>query len=333
MSLLYVNESGVTIGISENRCKVQYKDGMTKEIPLESLESISVLGNAQISTQCMKTCLQRGIPVAFFSKGGKYFGRLQSTSHVNAERQRLQCALYEDQFSIEFSRRIIMAKINNQIIVLRRYGRSGGIEVDKYTKTMLQCKQSIERANSIEEIMGYEGYAARAYFSGLAEVIEPEFKFNGRSRQPPLDEFNSMISLGYSILMNVLYSCIEMKGLNPYFGFMHRDKEKHPTLASDLMEEWRAVIVDSTALSLVNGHEIHKEDFYYDMENPGCFLTRNGLKTFVNKLENKLITKVKYFTSVPFSVSFRYGISLQIDTLINAMESRDATIYRPIEIR
>ena len=181
--------------------------------------------------------------------------------------------------------------------------------------------------------MGYEGYAARAYFAGLAEVIDPEFKFKGRSKQPPLDEFNSMISLGYSILMNVLYSSIEAKGLNPYFGFMHRDREKHPTLASDLMEEWRAVIVDSVAMSLVNGHEIHKEDFYFDMETPGCFLTRSGLKIFLGKMENKLSTKAKYLPNVDYSVSFRYGIALQIDSLIKAMESHDARLYKPIEIR
>ena len=333
MSLLYVNESDASIGISENRCKVKYKDGMTTEVPIETLESITILGHAQMTTQAMQTCLQRGIPVAFFSKGGRYFGRLQSTSHVNAERQRLQCLLYEDPFSIELSRIIIEAKINNQIVMLRRYNRSTGIPVGNFLNTMLQCKKKVRNAGSIEEIMGYEGYAARAYFEGLAEVIDPEFKFKGRSKQPPLDEFNSMISLGYSILMNVLYSSIEAKGLNPYFGFMHKDREKHPTLASDLMEEWRAVIVDSVALSLVNGHEIHKEDFYFDMETPGCFLTRNGLKIFLGKMENKLSTKAKYLPNVDYSVSFRYGIALQIDSLIKAMEAHDARLYKPIEIR
>jgi len=333
MSLLYVNENGATLGISDNRCRVQYKDGMTKEIPLETLESISILGSSQITTQCMQTCLQKGIPVAFFSKGGRYFGRLQSTSHVNAERQRLQCSLYEDPFATEFSRRIIDAKINNQMVVLRRYERSTDISVANSLNTMRQCRKHLERATSIEELMGYEGYAANAYLAELVEVVQPEIKFSGRTRQPPLDEFNSLISLGYSILMNVLYSSIEAKGLNPYFGFMHRDREKHPTLASDLMEEWRAVLVDSVAMSLINGHEIHKEDFYFDLESPGCFLTRKGLKIFLEKLENKLMTKVRYFASVPNSVSFRYGISLQIDSLLNAMEAKDASLYRAIEIR
>ncbi len=110
--------------------------------------------------------------------------------------------------------------------------------------------------------------------------------------------------------MNELYGKIETKGLNPYFGFMHRDKEKHPTLASDMMEEWRTVIVDSTAMSMINGHEIHKEDFMTDMDEPGCFLTRNGIKLYLSKLEKKLQTEVRYLSYIDYAVSFRRAIAL-----------------------
>lgn len=103
-------------------------------------------------------------------------------------------------------------------------------------------------SKGIEQLMGYEGTAARLYFGQLGELINPVFFFTGRTRRPPTDPFNSMISLGYSIILNELYGKIEGKGLNPYFGIMHKDREKHPTLASDLMEEWRAVLIDSTAL-------------------------------------------------------------------------------------
>lgn len=94
MSLLYVNENNAHIGIEANRCYVKYSDGMKKMIPLEALESITIMGRAQMTTQCVQECLKRGIPVSYYSKGGSYFGRLQSTGHVNAKRQRLQCALY-----------------------------------------------------------------------------------------------------------------------------------------------------------------------------------------------------------------------------------------------
>lgn len=333
MSLLFVNENNATIGIEENRCYVQYADGMKRIVPIETLESITIMGHAQMTTQCVQECLKRGIPVSYFSKGGKYFGRLQSTGHINAERQRKQCVLYEMGFAVEFARNIIRAKLKNQMVVLKRYEKSEKASVDESLKMIHICREKILYCKTISEIMGYEGQGAKAYFEGLSALIDSDFRFTGRSKRPPKDEFNSMLSLGYSVLMNELYGIIETKGLNPYFGFMHRDKEKHPTLASDMMEEWRAVIVDSTVMSMINGHEIHKEDFMIDIDEPGCFLTRNGLKIFLSKLEKKLQTEIRYLSYIDHAVSFRRGIALQLDMLVKAIETGDASIYKPIEIR
>lgn len=333
MSLLYVNENDVIIGIDGNRCYAKYHDGMKKIIPIETLDGITVMGHAQMTTQCVQECLKRGISVSYFSRGGKYFGRLQSTGHINAERQRKQCDLYETDFAVEIAKNIVSAKLKNQMVVLRRYEKSKKISVDKSLKMMGICKDKIQYCKTIPEVMGYEGQGAKAYFEGLSELVDSEFKFHGRSKRPPRDEFNSMISLGYSILMNEIYGKIETKGLNPYFGFMHRDKEKHPTLVSDMMEEWRAVIVDSTVMSIINGHEINKEDFITDVDEPGCYLTGNGLKIFLSKLEKKLQTDVKYVSYVDYAVSFRNGIALQLDLLVHAIETGDASIYKPIEIR
>lgn len=333
MSLLFVNENNAIIGIEESRCYVQYADGMKKIVPIETLESITIMGHSQMTTQCVQECLKRGIAVSYFSKGGSYFGRLQSTGHINAERQRKQSALYETDFAMGIAQNIVHAKLKNQMVVLRRYEKNGKTPVDKSLNMIHICREKIPYCKTISEIMGYEGQGAKAYFEGLSELIDSDFQFYGRSKHPPRDEFNSMISLGYSVLMNELYGRIEAKGLNPYFGFMHRDKEKHPTLASDMMEEWRAVIVDSTVMSMINGHEIHKEDFLTDLDEPGCFLTRKGIKTYLSKLEKKLQTEVRYLPYVDYAVSFRRGISLQLDLLVRAIEAGDASIYKPIEIR
>jgi CRISPR-associated protein Cas1 len=333
MSLLYVNESGCTVGIEENRCVVKYPDGMKKIIPIETLEGITIMGKSQVTTQCIQECLLRGIPISYFSKGGKYFGRLKSTGHINASRQRKQSALYESPFAVDLSKRIISAKLKNQTVVLRRYEKSVKIPVGEQLKMLRICREKVTYCNSIAELMGYEGQGAKAYFDGLSSLINPQFAFHGRSKRPPMDEFNSMLSLGYSVIMNEIYSKIEEKGLNPYFGFMHRDKENHPTLASDMMEEWRAVIADATAMSMINGHEIQKEDFISNLDEPGCYLTKNGIKLYLSKIEKKLQTEVKYLDYVDYPVSFRRGIALQMDKLVKAIENEDATLYNPIEIR
>lgn len=333
MSLLFVNENSAIVGMETNQCYVKYADGMKKTVPIETLESITIMGHAQMTTQCVQECLKRGIPVTYFSKGGTYFGRMQSTGHINVERQRKQCSLYESEFAIELARNIISAKLKNQQVVLKRYEKSKGISVGESLKMIHICREKLLKCQTIQELTGYEGQGAKAYFDGLAALVDPEFAFRGRSRRPPRDEFNSMISLGYSVLMNELYGKIEAKGLNPYFGFMHRDKEKHPTLVSDMMEEWRAVIVDSTVMSMINGHEIRKDDFTTDLDKPGCFLSRNGIKVYLSKLEKKLQTEVRYLNYVDYAVSFRRGIALQINTLVKAIEEENAALYKPIEIR
>lgn len=333
MSYLYVNENGAVIGIEANQFYVKYKNGMTKMIPAETLESITVLGKVQLSTQCVEACLRRGIPVAYFSKGGVYFGRLSSTGHINAQRQRKQSLLYDTDFALEFSRKIVSAKMKNQSVVAKRYAGGKTEKAEGLLREMKICQRKSLEASSIRQLMGYEGQCAKRYFELLSLCINPEFSFSGRNKRPPRDEFNSMISLGYSILMNEIYSKIELKGLNPYFGFMHRDAENHPTLASDLMEEWRAVLIDSTVMSLINGHEITKADFEMDTEEPGCYITRNGMSIYLKKLEKKFQTDMRYLDYLDYAVSFRRAIELQINSLVKAIEAEDASLYHPIMIR
>ena len=114
----------------------------------------------------------------------------------------------------------------------------------KSLKKMKRLEKQLSDVSTVEEVMGLEGMAARVYFSVLSRFVQPDFAFHGRSRQPPKDAFNSMLSLGYTLLMYELYAEIENRGFSPYVGFMHRTHRGHPSLASDLMEEWRAVVVD-----------------------------------------------------------------------------------------
>lgn len=333
MSFLYVNENGAVVGIEANRFYVKYKDGMKKSVPAESLEGITILGKAQLTTQCTEECLRRGISVSYFSKGGVYFGRLTSTGHINAERQRKQSSLYDTEFALQFAKKIISAKLRNQTVVAKRYAYGKKLNMDEFSKNMKICQAKCNESDTMQQLMGYEGQGAKYYFEMLSLCIDSQFGFKGRNRRPPKDEFNSMISLGYSILMNEIYSRIEMKGLNPYFGFMHRDAEKHPTLASDLMEEWRAVIVDSTVMSLINGHEIAKENFEIDTEEGGCYIKREGLDIYLRKLEKKFQANTKYLDYMEYAVSFRRAIIYQVDSLVKAIQAEDASLYHPVIIR
>lgn len=261
MCYLFVNENGAKINCRENYVAVSLHEEVMKKIPIENLEAIYLFSTVQITSQCVAECLKRGISLSYFSKGGIYSGRLHSTTHVNVHRQRKQASLANTEFSLSWSKHIIQGKIHNQEIVLKRYARSTQIQVEDLIKGMRYSIHKINQCKNISEVMGYEGSAARFYFEGLSRMVIPTFAFKGRSKRPPKDEFNAMLSLGYSLLMNEIYGRVENKGLHPYFGFLHNDKEKHPTLASDLMEEWRAT-KEKTGKSGGNDYEYSMCLFY-----------------------------------------------------------------------
>ncbi|MDD3185231.1 MAG: CRISPR-associated endonuclease Cas1 [Anaerostipes sp.] len=332
MSYLYVVEHGAVIGISGGYFVVTYKDGMIQKIPKETLESISLFGNVSLTTPCIETCLKQGIHVNFFSKRGAYYGCLESTRHTNIFRTKEQLKLTNDLcFPLEISKKFIQAKIHNQRIVLNRYYKSENKDIANCLKNIKISENKILACESSEELMGHEGFASRNYFEGLSKLVSKDFEFYGRNRMPPKDPFNSMISLGYTILMYEIYGQIESHGLNPYAGFLHTDKERHPTLASDLMEEWRAVIVDSTVMSLIQGNEISVDDFEY--QEQGVFLKDVALKIFIRKMGKKMLTDTKYLVYLEERSSFRRALWHQVGRLVKCIEKRDADLYEPVWIR
>lgn len=332
MSCLYVTEHGASVGIHQNQVEVRYQDGSLKSIPIEPLESIELFGRSQMTTQAIVEFLSRGIPVSFYAHGGKYFGRLVNTDVVNVSRQRLQFVMTEDEgFCLALAKRILEAKIHNQCVLLRRYARSSEENVGAEIVILSRTETRADRCESMEELIGCEGFAARQYFQGLGKLVKEEFHFEKRSKRPPKDEFNALISFGYSLLFHEIHAKAENRGLNAYLGFIHEDKEKHPALISDLVEEWRAVIVDAAAMSLINGNEIQKEHFR-KTEN-GVYLDKEGSKIFINKMEQKMRREMRYLDYADYSVTFRRALDMQIMRLIKAMEKKDPELYHPVRTR
>lgn len=334
ISYLYVCEPGAVMGIDGGYFTVKEKNGCVTRVPKETLEAVALFGNVTMTIACTRECLIRGIPVSYFSMSGAYFGRLQSTGHVNIIRQKKQIALSQNkEFRLEFTKKILGAKIHNQVVMLRRYTRNSSIDLKEAISAMKRFEQKIPNCTLIEQAMGYEGAASRYYFSGLSKLVPMDFQFSGRNRRPPKDAFNSMLSLGYTLLMYEIYGEIENNRLNAYAGFMHADQEKHPTLASDLMEEWRAVLIDSTIMSLVVGKEVSIQSFWKDEEKPGIFLDKDALHIFLNKYEKKMRQDIKYLCGIEERVSYRRAIWEQVHSLVKVIESGDLNLYSPVIIR
>jgi CRISPR-associated protein Cas1 len=334
MSCLYITENGSKVSTRGGHFIVECQDGSERLVPKETLESMVIFGNVYLTVPCIKECMERGISVSMFSTKGKYFGRIESTSHINAKRLKHQVYLSDkEEKRVQFSKKIIMNKIHNQRVLLSRYARSSEKDIDEYIRAMKIHEKKISQCDSIEQIMGYEGNAARQYFKALSEMVKDDFKFSGRNKRPPKDAFNSMISLGYTILMYEIMGEIENRGISPYIGFMHKDIERHPTLASDLLEEWRAVIVDATVMSLIQGNEIDISEFRKDEETGAVMISKQGVNIFIKKIEKKLQSNMNYLEYLEHPVSFRRAIWWQVAKIVNCIDKGTFDDYTPIRIR
>ena len=331
MSFAYITEKGAIISHKNGRFIVGRNHETLLEIPQETLEGLVLIDTVQVTSKAMVTLLTCGIPVTWLSSKGHFFGRLESTSHVRVFKQQKQFLLQEKPFSFELSKKTISAKIHNQITLLRRYNRDRNIpEVNLHIRNIMTMRDSLRRSKTKEELMGYEGMAAKIYFSALGYFAGSDFAFEKRSKRPPLDSFNSLLSLAYTLIMYELFTAIANEGLHPYVGFLNALKENHPALASDLLEEWRPVLADSLALSLVQHHEIKKEHFYSDEETGGVFLTYEGRKIFFREYEKKMRSINQYIEG---KHSYRRSLSYQVAQYSQALMAEDVSIYDPIWLR
>ncbi len=336
MSFLYVYERAAKIGVQNNCVVVESEtENLKRTLPIEGVENVIIFGDASLSSSCVKHFMERDINLTWLSSRGKFYGRLESTRNVNIYRQRQQFACGEDdEFCLALAKNIIVAKVKNQITILRRYRRNRPeTSVQHIIDAMARLLPIMERVRNREELMGHEGMAARYYYQGLAALVEPEFAFSGRNRQPPRDPFNSLLSFAYTLLMYDLYTAAVNRGLNPYASFLHSIRRGHPALCSDLMEEWRAVLADSLALYVTSKGIIKRDNFEKPNEEGGVYLDGNGSKAYIAEYEKKVRSRAHYLTYVDYSVSFRRAIEMQCQRLAKAVEEGDPAIYQPVVIR
>lgn len=335
MSNIYVYDQGSKIQYKDGRLQIDTQDECTKSIPIENVDNVLLFGAVNITTGCINTLLKKGIHLTWLSKNGSFFGRLESTSNVNITKQRLQFRKSDDEnFKLEISKQFIKGKTKNQRTILQRYARiAKDANLSFQIKEMEREIKRIDNASSINELMGIEGNLARIYYSGLSVILPDEFKFKKRTKRPPKDPFNSLLSFGYTLLHYEIFTSVVTRGLNPYAAFLHSDREKHPALCSDLMEEWRPVLVDSLAIAMIKKRQISKNDFNEDKNTGGVFLNKEGCQKFTVEFEKRLKQEVAYVEKLPYRMSFRRIIDRQILELTKAMENDSPEIYESILIR
>ena len=325
MGDLYIQKSDYHLSLNENRLIVRNKDSMIeKEISLHLIENILIFGQAQLTTQLIKVLAQQRINVFYFSSNGNLLSFLDSGRESDYEKQRKQALFSLDPVCcLEIAKKIAAAKVTNQLHLLKAFDKDGildELDFDHFGETI----SHIKTANSIAEVMGYEGRIAKSYFYLLNLLVPDEFRFYSRSRRPSKDPFNALLNFGYSILHACFIGMIRKNGLSLGFGMVHQPHQHHSVLASDLMEEWRPIIVDNTVMSLMLSQDIRTEHFTEGNDEGEVFLTAEGIEIFSRAMRSRILEIHHYVELDKKRYSFLYMADQQIKSLIRCFDSMNS---------
>ena len=319
---LYIEEQGSTLRIENERFRVTHckesEEMELIELPSIKVGQIVIFGACMITPAAMRHCLIQNIPIILLSQQGKYFSRIESTDDVNIALERLQFERSSDKkFLFECAQNFVRAKLHNSGVLLKRHAETdlSNEPLRQAIAGMRHLEEALERAETIDAVRGYEGQGAALYFSVFEELFEHgAFTFRLRVRRPPTDPVNAMLSFGYSMLFNNLFSMARLHRLHPYVGFLHADKPQHPALISDLIEEFRTLI-DGMVIGIINKRLIGLHEFttlHHDDGSPkGCYLSDEGRKTYLREFEN-LMHRDTTHTATGYQVSYRRCLDLQV---------------------
>lgn len=270
LATLYVVTEGAYLHRDGQAIVIDVEKVTTGRVPLHMVESIACFGRVMVSPSLMEYCAEQQIPVNFMTAQGRLMARVDAPASGNVLLRRKQFRLADDPvFCLAVSKCIVAGKIQNARQTLLRSGRdiadtAVGDRLRRCADLLAQNLDAVAVAATVDSLRGQEGDAARLYFEhfSLMTPDAPEaLRFSGRTRRPPLNAVNSLLSFFYSILAHDCTAALVAAGLDPSVGFFHEDRPGRPSLALDLMEEFRAPLVDRFVITLINRRQVSPEDF------------------------------------------------------------------------
>lgn len=270
LNTLFVSTQGAYLAKEGETVVVKLDGEVRMQLPVHTLGGIVCFGNVGVSPYLMSFCSERDVAISFLSEHGRFLAKVQGPVSGNVLLRREQYRKADDpDFSVRMAKSILAGKIANSRTVLQRALRDhaekiAAADVRKAVDRLGGCIDALDRATDLDTIRGIEGDASRSYFSVFDNLIvaqKESFTFRERSRRPPLDNVNCLLSFNYTLLMHDVRSALETVGIDPAVGFLHRDRPGRPGCALDLMEEFRPFIADRLALSLINLRKIDGGDF------------------------------------------------------------------------
>lgn len=318
MPVLYIQEQGVMVRKRDHQVLVT-KDGQTlREIPLAKIDQVVLMGRGvQLSTALLIDLLERGIPVTLTNQhGSRHYATLTAGPSRFGDLRTSQMQYVNTPVrALELARAIVQSKLTNQRRLLATTGWPAA------TPAMVQIDaalSAVAHAQSVDVLRGYEGAAAAAYFGAWRVSLPSAWEFGGRAFYPPPDPINAMLSFGYTLALHDVITAVQITGLDPYLGTFHVIEAGRPSLALDLLEEFRPLIVDRMVLDIVRTGAVQREHFYRPQERQeAVYLNDAGRAIFVQRYETLLQTNVRLLDGK--QTSMRRAILLQAQAVARVM--------------
>lgn len=295
LNTLFVTSADTYLALENGNIVIMQDSNILRRFPLHMFEQILYFGYKGASPALMGECAKRGIGLSFFNQYGRFLTKSSGNQYGNVLLRKKQYRTSDSETeSCLIARNFIVGKIYNSRGILERFYRDHSMSVDTTklkadSKNMLSLARKARLITDLDELRGIEGEAASIYFSNFNNLIlqnKNYFWFKSRVKRPPTDAVNALLSFAYTILANDCASALNGVGLDPYVGFLHRDRPGRVSLALDLMEELRSVFADRFILTLINNRMVNKNDFELQ-ENGSIFLNDNGRKIFFNAWQER----------------------------------------------
>ncbi len=269
LNTLYITSDDAYVRKERETFVVEINNEKVFQAPIHSIENIVCFGFKALSPALMAFCAENNVCISYLSEQGKFLARVQGAQQGNVLLRKTQYSISDnEQESLQIARPIIAAKVTNYRNLLQRHQRNHPeettIEIERSITILGNRLNEIAKSETLDGLRGYEGECANIYFSVLADLIisqKEDFKFTNRSKRPPLDPANALLSFLYAILANDVRSAVETVGLDPQVGFLHQLRSGRPSLALDIMEEFRAYLGDRIMLNLINLKQVTIKDF------------------------------------------------------------------------
>lgn len=295
LNVLYVQTQGAVLHLEHDTVRVEVERETRLRVPLLRLSGVVVFGQVSITPFLIQRCAEDGRNLVWLDRHGRFKARVEGPTRGNVLLRRAQhLALSDPDQPWRIARQIVAAKIQNSRQVLLRAGREATDTADNLALTEAAARlagilERTKESRDLNALRGAEGEAARAYFDVFGCMVRsdrPNFAPHGRSRRPPRDRMNSVLSFLYALVRSECASALEGVGLDPQVGYLHALRPGRPALALDLMEEFRSVLADRLALTLVNRRQLKAEHFE-ELPTGGVYLTEEGRRTVLTAYQHR----------------------------------------------